>query len=90
MTSLVAQWLRNSSANAEETRVWSLVSELRFHTPQGNSANVPQLLSPRDRQWEATTMRSPCATTRVAPVHYNEKARTQQWRASAAKNNVFH
>ena len=49
-----------------------------FHIPQGNKVHAPQLLNPWSRactpqgekspQWEATTMRSPCTTTREWPL----------------------
>ena len=65
--------VKNPPANAENTGLIS--GPGRFHMPQGNQAHAPQLLSPcattteartprACAAGEATTMRSPRATTR--------------------------
>ena len=41
---MVAQWIKNLPANAGDKG--SIPGLQRFHTPHGNQAHVPQLLSP--------------------------------------------
>ena len=54
----------------QETRVRSLVGELRSHMPQGNYARAPQLLSLRSRAHEPQLLK----TVYLEPVLCNKRS----------------
>ena len=64
-TFLVDQWL-SFGLPMQGTQVQSVAWELGSHMPQGNSAHVPQSLSPWATANEAHVPYHPCSTTREA------------------------
>ena len=70
--SLVTQWL-GICFPMQETQIWSLLGELRFHIVRGNWAHVPQLESwvPSPHSLGPMLCQE-CTTTRGKPMRYNK------------------
>ena len=70
---MVAQWIKNLPANAGDKG--SIPGLQRFHTPHGNQAHVPQLLSQDSRDHKPQPLK-PLALESVLynkRSHHNEK-----------------